>query len=1333
MSFRRVAPFLLGCCAATIVADAYGQSRPPRVEIDDGERIAIIGNGLAEGMQAHGYFETALHCAHPNQQLLIRNFGQACLTIDGVEVLEAEVDQFKPGILICCFGFNESFAGEAKVEEFGQAIQGFIDRRKAANSAVEIVFLTPIPYFQVTPRLPEAELVNEKLLRYSEVLRTACRKKKAVFLDVFSAIENRAENMDRVFSDNGIHLNAFGHWNLSQILADKLRITVQSPGSEPDAAEFVRTLVLEKNRRWQAARSGGKDDENLAQAELTIREADKPSMTSVWAASPAENPPYRLSKAPLVFQESTLTRVASAKAALLHANGVSVDLWSSEEEAPVMNPKQMEFDGSGRLWVLCSSPEGEDYLIVIEDVDNDHFADRSHLFARGLVNPSSFALFDGSAYVTEQRALVRYGDEDGDGIADSRIELLGGFGSEAGPAGISGLVWAPGGGLWFGQGRGAVSRIETAVGPLEVEGGAIFRFDPRRSDLELITNFDFGAAPALNFDGWGRGYVSDPGRGQTFMLGHVAGRQREDSAIRSMIRVRGRSNPGGSFLGTRHFPAGLRGTYVHHEAGEFRGLRWYRSGRHGAGIRLASHREQLLSSGDTEFRPVDTAVGPDGALYAIDSDGRIWRITAFGRSPLWRENLSGAPISSLLEQLREPEAETRQQTRQELWSRGSADVIPALQTFVDRLASEDPDRQQLLTEAVWLHQAFDQADESLLARLSSSPEPGARAAAARALGFWRKEMGEPLELLKQLIEDPDPRVRLESLQTALRIGSKEAGDVALLAGRYPMDLDLKAVYDLVTQKLGKINGPPSSERAVGVAKSTEDLVKEELTPITADVLLERSGVSGEHLFRAATIAARNRNQTLTRFLIDTLSDTASSNARLRNVNALLPKADGWELHFASTELNELGETTSSKLAREGAYAGLMIAAVTDQTFDRLVESVSRREDLHSLTMLAASAHVIGLESVAARMRPTVRDELGKPKTSAPLMARFVRVVSPRASEFRFAELEVIGSGGNLAKGRPAKQFVAPQLSEWWAGNAGAGANGITQTEKESPVQDEAGKQRPILGVAVRGPAAADEDLWWEVDLGGRGAAVKELVFHPTAYGSQSDWVRFELRDARGQLVWRSSRPVGDRGPLRVPVDLADARIKAAVKVARTIGEDFKKAMVETAEKPGAIGDRFAAMRSLLRLDAAPEHLRISSFEVEISDQFAIAPTSFSIDPKTPVELTIRNGSGTPLNFAILEPGGEAEIGALVKSIANGETEDEDGVPDSAKVLFASALIGAGESTILRFMAPEKPEAYLMMSTTAAAWDKFRGILRVKAPPPPPEPEPVPDPDPEPTS
>ena len=219
------------------------------------------------------------------------------------------------------------------------------------------------------------------------------------------------------------------------------------------------------------------------------------------------------------------------------------------------------------------------------------------------------------------------------------------------------------------------------------------------------------------------------------------------------------------------------------------------------------------------------ALGPDGALYIADfytqifenvnfskrhpgrdhRRGRIWRISHPNRPLLKQPKIEGEPTEALLSLLKSHESSTREFARRELQQRPPKDVIPALDEWLKNLNPADLEREHYRTEALWVRQGLNEVDSGLLQQQLKSANPSARAAATKVLRFWQDRIDSADELIRQMVNDPDPRVRLHAVIACSFNSSPEAIVIAMEAAARPMDPGLEHALE---QTLVFLSGRP---------------------------------------------------------------------------------------------------------------------------------------------------------------------------------------------------------------------------------------------------------------------------------------------------------------------------------------------------------------------------------------------------------------------------------------------------------------------------------------------------------------------------------------------
>ncbi|NNE90182.1 MAG: hypothetical protein HKN23_00900, partial [Verrucomicrobiales bacterium] len=94
------------------------------LKLKKGTRIALVGNTLLDRAGEFGWLEAMLHQAHPEHELVIRNFAWSADEVD----LQPRPDNFatvsqhltreKIDVIFAAFGYNESFAGMDAIDSF---------------------------------------------------------------------------------------------------------------------------------------------------------------------------------------------------------------------------------------------------------------------------------------------------------------------------------------------------------------------------------------------------------------------------------------------------------------------------------------------------------------------------------------------------------------------------------------------------------------------------------------------------------------------------------------------------------------------------------------------------------------------------------------------------------------------------------------------------------------------------------------------------------------------------------------------------------------------------------------------------------------------------------------------------------------------------------------------------------------------------------------------------------------------------------------------------------------------------------------------------------------
>lgn len=497
------------------------------------------------------------------------------------------------------------------------------------------------------------------------------------------------------------------------------------------------------------------------------------------------------------------------------ADGFEVKLFASEPM--IVNPIALDIDTKGRVWVT----EGVNYrrnvnnppdnkLKVLEDTDGDGVADKVTVFASDLNAAMGVCVAGTKIYVPESPNLYVYEDKDGDLKPDGpRTTLLTGFGGKNHDHGVHSQMFGPDHKLYMTNGDSGYDLTGPDGKKIQFRWGGMIRCEADGTQLEDFA-VNFRNPVELGVDSFGHVWCSDndnDGLKSVRICWILEGGNYGWFGGPEMIR-----EPDGSFNPIHHWradkpgfvpyvlitgfgsPCGMtfyegdafgslyKNKILHCDAGP-REIRVY-SPQRLPGIGYTAKTENIVTSSDAYFRPVDPCVAPDGSIFVSDwydggvgghayndpSRGRIYRITPKGVKPTRKEK-PGPYVND-------------------------ADALVALAS--PNLATQFLARERLLTSG-------EKAVPDLVAALLSVKD---RPLKARILWLLDRIGGNTAgETLRALLTTDDPEFRALAVRILRRHGDKYVADILKLAENASLDGE---VLTEVLLAAGKSSSPAAT-------------------------------------------------------------------------------------------------------------------------------------------------------------------------------------------------------------------------------------------------------------------------------------------------------------------------------------------------------------------------------------------------------------------------------------------------------------------------------------------------------------------------------------------
>ena len=198
-----------------------------------GDRVILVGDGLIEQAQKHGYLECRITVQNSGKKLYFHNIGwsgdtPAGIARDGLGTRQAghepanegwlqlsrQIADIKPTVAIIGYGMASTLDGST-LKQFKSDYQRLVAHIKASagkKNRMRLVFMTPIAHENLGGKLPSGEAHNAILEKYREAIGDMAKEHDAWFVDLYRYLKRRKGSTTPAMTVDGIHLTDYGYW-----------------------------------------------------------------------------------------------------------------------------------------------------------------------------------------------------------------------------------------------------------------------------------------------------------------------------------------------------------------------------------------------------------------------------------------------------------------------------------------------------------------------------------------------------------------------------------------------------------------------------------------------------------------------------------------------------------------------------------------------------------------------------------------------------------------------------------------------------------------------------------------------------------------------------------------------------------------------------------------------------------------------------------------------------------------------------------------------------------------------------------------------------------------
>jgi putative membrane-bound dehydrogenase-like protein len=704
-----------------------------------------------------------------------------------------------------------------------------------------------------------------------------------------------------------------------------------------------------------------------------------------------------------------------------------------------------------------------DRISILTDSNGDGRMDKKVVFYEGLELVTGFVFHRDGVIVVQAPDVLWLRDTDGDGKADKVVKLYTGLGTNDTHAVINNPRWGYDGWIYATHGYSGTEHVYNGDKTKDFGrvGSGVVRFRPDGSAFEQFSSKG-GNTWGLDFGPDNELFYTQPTSGDLVM--HVVlsenqlsrGKVGNTTSYKPMVRS-AKTYPlltyneqayvqidwVGSFTAAAGCAIYSGGSWpkewlysyftteptiniVHHEVME------------AAGVSFEPHKtrqEEFVGGRDQWFRPIETRIGPDGALYVIDfynqavvhNDtrgtmhgpanaavrpdrdhyfGRVWRIDHRQAKKIQVPNLARAGTTDLVKALLHVNRDVRMTAQRLLVEKAAPDTVKALQST---LSGSDTYAR---IHAVWVLGQLGKLDETASLRLIEDKDPAVRRNAIRAIDATSEisSSGRVATALVGKLGDSDSRTRLAAIVALGKASQPADPAVRRLVEIYPELNDSWSQSAVV----GDLNASPARAILVALQSPKADSLKP-LVALLAQQIGSRPDAADEAARLVAGLGQAGGSDELKQVALENVTRALKSDS-VPAWSPELEKAFRALLAAANPALPGAALPLISRWDKNGTLAGdtkSLVSRMLSKLNDTSAGDAPRGEAVASLLavrqmspdILPSVAKILG-SAASPDLQRRALESLGATADTAvgPLFAEAFPKLTPELQEVAFAQI-----------------------------------------------------------------------------------------------------------------------------------------------------------------------------------------------------------------------------------------------------------------------------------------------------------------------------------------